>query len=209
MIRHQHVKNQTSSVEDPHKYSNSERNRLTMNTKSITEKAMKDASTKQNGTPKIATKSWRGFAWILILIADVGLLAWAAMAAIAPEHLLGPGSVPILHAEYEGFTGNSWSELAGTSPMTTGFMTLVFRMYGLYGVAFALMVIAIVVTAFRRGDGWAWWALLVGNTLAFIAAMTYDWIVRAIGPFELTEYLGLGAIFLALAVTVPWKSERI
>ena len=166
---------------------------------------MQELSTKQNGTKKMAMKSWRRVAWTLILIADLGLLAWGAMAAIAPEHLLGPGSAPILHAEYEGFTGNSWSELAGTSPMTAGFMTLVFRMYGIYGVAFALMAIAITVTAFRRADGWAWWALLVGNTLAFLAAMTYDWTVNAIGPFELTEYLGLGAIYLALVVTVPWK----
>lgn len=176
-----------------------------MNAKSMMEKAMQDLSTKQSDTNKTKMKSWRRVAWILILIADGGLLAWGAMAAIAPEHLLGPGSAPILNAEYEGFTGNSWSELAGTSPMTAGFITLVFRMYGIYGVAFALMAIAITVTAFRRGDSWAWWALLVGDTLAFVAAMTYDWTVRAIGPFEMTEYLGLGAIYLALAVTVPWK----
>src|SRR5574342_427223 len=103
----------------------------------IMEEAMQGLSTKQNVTYKTTTKSLRRIAWILILIADVGLLAWGAMAAIAPEHLLGPGSAPILHAEYEGFTGNAWSELAGTSPMTTVFMTLVFRMYGLYGVAFS------------------------------------------------------------------------
>jgi hypothetical protein len=171
-----------------------------MNTKSIMEEAMQNLSTKQNDV-----KSWRRVAWILMLIADVGLLARAAMAAIAPEHLLGPGSAPILNAGYEGFTGNSWSELAGTSPMTTEFMTLVFRMYGIYGIAFSLMAIAIAVTTFRRGDIWAWWALLVGNTLTYVSAMTYDWTVRAIGPFELTEYLGLAAIYFALAVTVPWK----
>jgi hypothetical protein len=171
------------------------------------EEAMQALSTKPNETKKTMIKSWRQVASILMLLADVGLLAWGAMAAVAPEHLLGPNSVPILHAEYEGFTGNSWSELDTTSPMTTVFMTLVFRMYGLYGVAFALMAIAIAVTAFRRGDGWAWWALLVGNTLTYVAAMRYDWIVRAIGPFELTEYLGLAAVYLALVVTVPWKRQ--
>jgi hypothetical protein len=176
-----------------------------LDTKSNMEEAMQELSAEQNDSKMPTMKLWRRGAWILILIADVGLLAWGAMAAVAPEHLLGPGAAPILNAEYEGFTGNSWSELASTSPMTTAFMTLVFRMYGIYGVAFALMVIAITVTAFRRGDGWAWWSLLVGNTLAFVAAMTYDRTVRAIGPFELTEYLGLGAIYFALAVTVPWK----
>jgi hypothetical protein len=180
------------------------RNRKSMNTKSIIEEARQELSTKQNNSKALTMKSWHRVAWILILIADVGLLAWGAVAAIAPEHLLGPNSVPILKAEYEIFTGNSWSELVGTSPLVAVFMTLVFRMYGTYGVAFALMAIAITVTAFRHGDGWAWWALLVGNTLTFVSAMTYDWTVRAIGPFEMTEYLALGAIYLALAVTAPF-----
>jgi len=174
-----------------------------MNTQSID--AMQELSTKRSDRKNAMTRKWRRVAWILMLIADVGLLAWAAMAAIAPEHLLGPNSAPILQAGYEGFTRNSWSELAGTSPMTIKFMTLVFRMYGIYGTAFSLMAIAVAVTAFRRGDSWSWWALLVGNTITYVSAMRYDWTVKAIGPFELTEYLGLAVVYFALAVTVPWR----
>src|SRR5215467_9920629 len=62
---------------------------------------------------------------------------------------------------------------------------------------------AIAATAFRRGDRWAWWALLMGNTVAFVSAMTYDRIVGAIGPFEWSEYLGLAVIYGSLAVTAP------
>ena len=87
-------------------------------------------------------------AWLLILIADAGLLMWGAMAA--------------------------------------------------------LLAIAVTATAFRRGYRWAWWALLVGNTIAFGAAMTYDRIVSAIGPFEMSEYLGIGVIYAALAITAPF-----
>ena len=46
----------------------------------------------------------RRAAWLLILIADAGMLAWGAPTALAPAHVLGPGSVPILAAGYEGFT---------------------------------------------------------------------------------------------------------
>jgi hypothetical protein len=67
-----------------------------------------------------------------------------------------------------------------------------------------MLTSAIAVTAFRRGDRWAWWALLLGNTIALVSAMRYDWIVNAIGPFELTEYLGLAAVCGALAVTAPF-----
>ena len=148
----------------------------------------------------------RRLAWILICIADAGLLAWGAMAALAPQHLLGPGSVPILTAGYESFTGGSWPELSDASPRTAAFIVLLFRMYGVYIVAFGLLAIAVAATAFRRGEGWAWWALLVGNTIAFVSAMTYDWTVSAIGPFELTEYLGLVVIWGALAVTAPFHA---
>jgi len=174
----------------------------------LQETKTKELSTLQNVTKKTTMESLRRVAWILILLADIGLLAWGAMAAIAPEHLLGPNSMPILEAEYEGFTGYSWTELIATAPKTADLLTLVFRMYGIFGVAFSLMGIAIAVTAFRRDESWAWWALLVGNTLTYVSAMTYDQISRAVGPFELTEYLGLAAVYFALAVTAPFLAAR-
>ena len=142
------------------------------------------------------------------MLADAGLLACGAMAAVAPERLPGPDSALILPAGYEGFTGHSWSELTGASPLTAEFITIVFRVYGAYIVAFGILAIAIAATAFRRGESWAWWALLVGNTIAYGSAMLYDRAVGAIGPLEMSEYLGLGAIYLALAVTAPFLKGR-
>jgi len=149
-------------------------------------------------------KQARRFAWLVMLIADAGLLAWGAMAALAPDYLLGPGAKPILAAGYEGLSGRSWQELIAISPTAAGFMGVLFRVYGAYVVAFGLLAVAVAVTAFRRGDAWAWWALLVGNTIAFVSAMTYDWTVGAIGPFELSEYVGLIVIWGALALTAPF-----
>jgi hypothetical protein len=48
--------------------------------------------------------------------------------------------------------------------------------------------------------------LLVGNTIALVSAMAYDWTVNAIGPFGLTEYLGLALVWRALAVTAPFRA---
>lgn len=145
-------------------------------------------------------------AWILILIVDVGYIAWGAGAAASPDRLLGPGGTAILPAGYEGYSGGSWSELSGASPVIAGYMTLLFRMYGLYCVLFGFMGSVIAITAFRRGERWAWWVLLVGNTVALLSAMTYDMTVSAIGPFELTEYLGLALVWGALAVTAPFRA---
>ena len=151
-------------------------------------------------------KRLQRIAWILILIVDVGYIAWGAGAALSPDHLVGPGGKAILPAGYEGYSGASWSELTGASPLTAEYMKVLFRMYGVYNVLFGLMAAAIAVTAFRRGERWAWWALLVGNTVALVSAMTYDKTANAIGPFELTEYVGLAMVWLALAVTAPFRA---
>jgi hypothetical protein len=148
----------------------------------------------------------RRVAWILILVADVGFFAWGAAAAAWPDRLPGPGGAPILPAGYEGFSGGLWSELLGMAPRAADYMVLLFRMYGIFNAVFALMSIAITVTAFRRGERWAWWALLGSNTIAYVSAMIYDRTVHAIGPFELTEYLGLALVWGALAVTAPFRA---
>ena len=146
----------------------------------------------------------RRIAWALILIVDGAYIVWGVGAAIAPEGLPGPGGMAILPAAYRGFTGGSWEALVNASPMTAGYVVLMDRMYGIYCALFGLLTTAIAMTAFRRGERWAWWTLLVGNTVALIAAMRMDWLSKAIGPFELTEYLGLVLIWGALVVTAPF-----
>jgi hypothetical protein len=152
-------------------------------------------------------KNLRSIAWILILIVEVGCAAWGAGAALSPDHLLGSGGKAILPAGFEGYTGASWSELVGTSPLIAEYLKLLFRMYGIYNVLFGVLATAIAVTAFRRGERWAWWTLLVGNSVALLSAITYDKLANAIGPFEMTEYLGLVMVWAALAVTAPFRAQ--
>src|SRR5262249_38462804 len=113
-----------------------------------------------------------------------------------------------LPAGYEGYSGESWSQLVAATPLSAGYMSLLYRMYGIYNALFGLMGSVIAVTAFRRGEVWAWWTLLAGNTSALVAAMTYDKTVNAIGPFELTEYLGLALVWGALAGTAPFRTAE-
>jgi hypothetical protein len=104
---------------------------------------------------------------------------------------------------YETYTGQSWSDLVDTSASTASFILLVFRVYGAYIVAFSAVAIAVALTAFRSGERWAWWTLLIGNTIAYPSAMAYDLSVGYIGPFEALEYVGLAIIYVSLAVTAP------
>jgi len=144
---------------------------------------------------------------ILILIVDVGFVFWGGMAAAFLNHLLGPHEQPILPAGYEGYTSGSWAQLVANDPMSAKYMAVLYRMYGIFNVLFGLLTCAIALTAFRKGERWAWWALLVGNAIALVSATRYDWIVKAIGPFELTEYVGLLFVLVALALTTPFRRQ--
>lgn len=148
--------------------------------------------------------SRRNIALVLILMVDVGYIAWGVGAAVSPEGLLGPGGKGILPAAFEGYSGGSWSDLVNGSPLIAGYVRLLYRMYGIYCALFGVMGSAIAVTAFRRGQSWAWWTLLVGNTVALVSAITMDAMGNAIGPFEVTEYIGLALVWGAFAVTAPF-----
>jgi hypothetical protein len=82
---------------------------------------------------------------------------------------------------FETSTSQSWADFAAASATTANFLLLLFRVFGAYNVAFGFLGIAVAATAFRRGETWAWWALLIANTLAYGSAMTYDRIVGFIG----------------------------
>jgi hypothetical protein len=140
----------------------------------------------------------RHYAWLAIVIADAGLLLWGAMAALAPGC---PGAC--MTTGFETFTNQSWSDLVTGSASISTFVLLLFRVFGAYNVAFGLLGIAVAATAFRRGEPWAWWALLVTNTIAYGSAMTYDRMVGFIGPFEMLEYVCLAGVYAAAAITAP------
>jgi hypothetical protein len=99
-------------------------------------------------------------------------------------------------------------QLVDASAKAAEYITVFFRMYGVYNVVFGLTASLIAITAFRRGERWAWWALLLGNTIALVSAQIYDRTVNAIGPFEVTEYLGLALVWLALDLTARAPKPR-
>src|SRR5262249_8063539 len=102
---------------------------------------------KDQREPETWTAGMAGVAWVLILIVDVGYVAWGSGAAAAPDRLLGPGGKAILPARYDGYSGGSWRELAGAAPLIMEYLTLLYGMYGVYSVLFGRLGSTIVVTA--------------------------------------------------------------
>jgi hypothetical protein len=134
---------------------------------------------------------------VVILVADVGIVLYGVLAVTTPS---------LLTAGYERYSGTSWASLVAQAPETAAYLLVVYRMVGGLNVALGFTLIAIIVGPFRRGDRWAWFAVLCGNLLGFGVPMTYDQITGAIGFFEILEYVAIAAVLVALVIA--WREQE-
>jgi hypothetical protein len=72
-------------------------------------------------------------------------------------------------AGFKNYTDQSLSTLLSTNPKTGEYILLLDRLIGAFNMAIAVSAIAIVLTAFRRGEAWSWFALLACNTIGYIS----------------------------------------
>jgi hypothetical protein len=63
----------------------------------------------------------RGYAWVIILVADAGVLVYGVMAAVAPRALI-PG--------YESYSSRTWPALVAADTQTAAFILLLFLISG-------------------------------------------------------------------------------
>jgi hypothetical protein len=134
---------------------------------------------------------------MVILVADAGVVLYGVLTLATPS---------LLTAGYESYSGTSWATLVAQAPQTAAYLLLVYRMVGGLNVALGVTLIAIIVGPFRRGDRWAWFAVLGGNLLGFGVPMTYDQITGAIGFFEILEFVAIAAVLVALVVA--WRAQE-
>lgn len=151
-------------------------------------------ATTPNGKQPLATATprWLGLAWKAIAVAGLGILVYGVSASLDPN---------VLTAGFETYTDATWDGFAASNGQAADFILMGFRLLGVFNFAMGFTLIAITVMAFRHAERWAWWALLVGNTLAIGGPIVYDQAVGYIGPYEVLEYVGLFLVYVALAAT--------
>lgn len=98
----------------------------------------------------------RGRAWLLLLA--VGLIA----IAVGVVYLLAPEPWLLDRRANERLLGMSFEELMQQVPTLPAYLVVVYRFFGLYLLGVGLFISGIAFTAFRRGERWAWWWMLLG-----------------------------------------------
>ena len=91
------------------------------------------------------------YAWVILLV--LGLL-WMVTGLV---QVFGPDE--LLDTDAQLITGISWSELKDSSPSATDLVSFHYGSMGLIKTSWSLFVIAIALTAYRKGEKWAWYTM--------------------------------------------------
>lgn len=129
------------------------------------------------------------YAWVLLLLVGVGALA----IGVGDFALQQSGDTEMVAA----VTGMPWAQLQASSPVVANLVDLLARVLGAWLIGFALLGIAISITAFRGGERWAWfamWSFPLVMSLVFMAFLTADRVGGGSTPPALYSAPGLVVI---------------
>ena len=127
---------------------------------------MTESDRKMTSSDQVSAKAFEQYAWVLV--AAVGVLSLLSGVYLAAYGRPGPG-------ELAGFStaGTTWDALRTSDPGLADYVTQLFRFLGLIFVAASVFFTVISVTAYRRGERWAWYVLWTFPVL-FVPVMIID-----------------------------------
>jgi len=96
-------------------------------------------------------RAYEKYAWVLFLF--LGLL-WVVVGLV---QVFSPNE--LLRTDAQLITDMSWSELKASSPVATDLVRFHYGQMGLLKTSWSLLVLAITLTGYRRGEKWAWYTL--------------------------------------------------
>jgi hypothetical protein len=108
-------------------------------------------------------RAFEKYGWLVYLFLGLLWLVVGLIQVFNPEELANDEALHI--------TGMSLSELEASFPEATELVRFLFGAVGMLKTSWSLLVLAITLTGYRRGEKWAWYtmwlvpALLVGQGL--------------------------------------------
>jgi len=72
-----------------------------------------------------------------------------------------------LETEFQRYTRQQWAEFIESNPEASSFFLLEAAQMGLFMITLGIVLLLITLFAYRKGVRWAWYLLLISNTLAW------------------------------------------
>jgi hypothetical protein len=134
-------------------------------------------------------------AWVLVfldgLLLGCGALYWLARGRFFDENV------------YEKISGTPWTTITSLFPSIEKVASVAVRLSGVLGLCASILVMAVALTGYRRGERWAWyatWALPFYCSLEIATLAGY----RALTPTVAVWDIALLTVAL-LALITPYQ----
>jgi hypothetical protein len=91
------------------------------------------------------------YAWVILLALGLLWLVVGIVAVFSPEG--------IFETDAQSVTNMPWSELKASNPVAADFVIFVYGQMGLLKISWSFFVLVITLTAYRKGEKWAWYTM--------------------------------------------------
>jgi hypothetical protein len=148
---------------------------------------------------QLPDKALQRYAWTVLLVVS----ALSLLIGLGDFILAGNGDPALV----ESMTGTPWAEVKATNPHMASLVNLLTRILGAWLIGFSVLALGVSVTAYRKGDRWAWyalWALPLTFALIFAVFLTAGRVAGAPTPPALFSAPGL-FVLSALGLLLPYR----
>ncbi len=149
-------------------------------------------------------RAWRMSLWgqLLLVIHGFGLLGAGAVIS-----LIGVTQV-FVHADLE-FMGTTAAALSSANPRLVPLVAHDRATLGGMLLASGWVALLPALWGYRRGSPWLWWTLLLGGSIAYIAAIAVHFIVGYLNFHHLLPaFGGLALLLVGLLLSYPFLCRR-
>lgn len=144
--------------------------------------------------------------WIILVVAGAAIIVSGLLMVLSPEFFLVN--------EFNGYTGQEWTDFGEVNPAPLSFFLLEATQMGFFMITMGIMVITITYFAYRTCQKWSWYLLLVTVTLGAGSSMltnlpTKDVVsVTLVGIILIASYIALALGAKPILVSMPKETRE-
>ncbi|MBU2497613.1 MAG: hypothetical protein KKE57_01810 [Proteobacteria bacterium] len=104
--------------------------------------------------------------WKIMMIPAIAVFLMGLIIALPPSHIT-------IGRDYQLFMGQPWADFVSSNARLGCFISLFVRVFGIQVIIIGILAMAVTLTGYKRGEKWAWYVLLIGNTLGWGSGLVW------------------------------------
>ncbi len=104
--------------------------------------------------------------WKIMMVPPIFTLLLGLSLTVAPGISIAKN--------FQSVMGQPWADFVMSNAKLGTFLSMLIQLIGVQVIVIGIVSIAITLMAYRRGEKWSWYILLVGNTLGFGSGLVWE-----------------------------------